>query len=161
MARNLPWKSVKKNLLLALGVAVFGFILLNLTFIFDFIFQSLISALINLVIPSIDLLSYKEAFPFMHLSFVIVIIFISWKIFTSKLNGFVKATFMTVPLAVIYVTISILAYPSQMIAYLLGGLFGIGVFVYLYYSKQPWLYYFALILISLALLVGAVLGMEI
>lgn len=44
-----------KNVLSAVAVAGFGFILLNLTFIFDFLFQSLVDGAINFSQPLISI----------------------------------------------------------------------------------------------------------
>jgi hypothetical protein len=42
---------IVKNILSALAVAGFGFILLNFTFIFDFLLHSLVAGFIKLFIP--------------------------------------------------------------------------------------------------------------
>ena len=150
-----------KNILLALAVAFFGFILLNVAFLFDALFQSLIDGIVKLftsVNANMDLYWYP---PLKHFLFVIIISIISWFVFRSKLKVIYKATFMTVPLAVVYATIAILFYPLQIISYLLGSIFGLLVLFYLYRTKQPWLYYYTLILVSLAMLMVGLLGVEI
>jgi hypothetical protein len=46
-------------------------------------------------------------------------------------------------------------------AYSLGSLFGIGVLYYFYRTKQPWLYYYTVILVGFALAIFSLLGGEI
>ncbi|OGI16083.1 hypothetical protein A3K63_02320 [Candidatus Micrarchaeota archaeon RBG_16_49_10] len=150
-----------KKVLSALAVAVFGFILLNLTFLFDFIFQTLVDGAVKLFTP-VDFNAAWYWFPPMkHVMFVAIIGLISWYIFRSKLGVLYKAIYMTVPLAVVFVSLGMFLYRWPLAAYLLGGLFFIGVLYFFYRSKQPWLYYYALILVSLVMLITGLLGMEI
>ena len=154
-------KPAVKNILSVLAVAFFGFILLNLAFMFDFLFQSLIIVILKLFIKGDMFAVYPWLPPVMHVLFVIVIGLISWLVFRSKLRVLFKATYMTVPLAVVFVTIGMSLYSWPVSSYLIGSLFAILVSYYFYRTKQPWLYYFTLILISLIMLIGAILGMEI
>jgi len=97
---------IVKNILSVVAVAVFGFILLNLAFIFDFLVQSLVIGLIKLFIPVVDLMTnFQWLPPAMHGLFVVIIGIISWLVFRSKLGTLYKAIYMTVPLAVVLVTI--------------------------------------------------------
>jgi hypothetical protein len=146
-----------KNILSALAVAGFGFILLGLTFIFNF----LVFQLIDLLIPrNPDYL--PQWFPMArHIIFLIIIALISWPIFRSKLPTLVKATFLTVPMAVVLVTIGILFYPSPFLPYLLGALLTIGVLFYFFRTHKPWLYYYSVILVTLTLMIFTLTGGEI
>lgn len=152
---------IVKNILSAVAVAVFGFILLNLTFIFDFLFQSAVIWCIKLFTPVNPLMDWHWFPPMMHISFVILIGLISCFIFRSNLRVLYKAIFMTVPLAVVFVTIGIFLYRWPIAVYSLGALFFLGVLYYFYRTKQPWLYYYTLILISLLVLIAGFLGVEI
>jgi len=152
-----------KNVLSALAVAVFGFVLLNLTFLFDFLFQSLIVRFIKLFIPIIvdPEMDYHWFPPMMHASFVVVIGLISWFIFKSKLGKIYKAIYSTVPLAVVFATIGIFLYRWPVLAYGINTLvFGVILF-YLYKTKKPWIYYYTLILVALVLLIFTLSGGEI
>lgn len=152
---------IAKNILSAVAIAGFGFILLNLTFLFDFLFQSLIIGLVRLFTPVDLVMAYPWLPPIMHALFVAVIGLISWSVFRSKLSVFYKAIYMTVPLAVVFATIGMFLYRWPVAAYSLGGLFSIGALYYFFRTKQPWLYYYALILVGLTLLIASLLGMEI
>ncbi len=92
--------------------------------------------------------------------FVVIIGLISWPIFRSKLGLLYKAIYMTVPLAVVFATIGILLYHWPVLPYLVGGLFAIGVLFYLYRTKQPWLYFYTVILVALSLMILTLLGVE-
>jgi len=150
-----------KNILSALAVAFFGFILLNLTFMFDWLFQSVIRALFRLFTPVDVVIAYSWFPPMMHFLFVILIGVISWLVFRSKLRVLYKAIYMMVPLAVVFVTLGMFLYQWPIAAYSAGILFGIGVLYYFYRTKQPWLYYYTVILVGLTLAVFSLLGGEI
>lgn len=146
-----------KNILSALAVAVFGFVLLNLTFLLNF----LLFQFINLFV-SHEFMSAYQWFPMLrHALFLVIIILISWPIFRSKLGTLYKAIYLTVPLAVILVSIGIFLYPWPVVPYLVGGLFTIGVLFYLYRTRQPWLYYYTVLLVALTLMIFTLFGGEI
>lgn len=152
---------IVKKTLSAVAVAIFGFILLNLAFLFDFLIQSLVDSVIKLFTPA-DINMDWSWFPSVkHAMFVVIIGLISWFVFRSKLGVFYKAIYMTVPLAVIFATLGMFLYPWPLIAYSLGGLFGIGVLYYFYRTKQPWLYYYTVILVGLVMLFMGLTGAEI
>jgi len=150
-----------KNILSALAVVVFGFFLLNVAFIFDALFQSLIDTIVRFFTTA-DVNMEWSWYPLVkHAMFFVLIGLISWYVLRSKLGVLYKAIYMTVPLAVVFVTIGILTYPRLMAAYSLGALFTIGVLYYFYSTRKPWLYYFTLILMSLTMLMVGLLGVEI
>lgn len=152
---------IVKNVLSAIAVAGFGFILLNLAFLFDYLFQSLVDGFIKLFTPvNFNMTCYWFP-PIKHAMFVVIIGLISWLIFRSKLGVLYKAIFMTVPLAVVYVTIGIFFYRWPIIVYSLGGLFSISILYYFYRTKKPWLYYYTLILVGITMLIVGLLGIEI
>ena len=150
-----------KHIISALVVAVFGFILLNIAFLLDFLIHSLVAGIIRLFIPVNPEMDYYWYPPAMHLLFVVIIGLISWLLFRSKLRTLYKAIYMTVPLAVVFVTFGMFLYRWPVAAYTLGSLFSISVLYYFYHTKQPWLYYYTVILVSLTLLLAGLLGVEI
>lgn len=145
----------------AIGVAGFGFILLNLAFMLDFFFQSAVIWCIDLFTSANPPMDWAWFPPIMHIAFIILIGLLSWFVFRSKLGVLYKATYMTVPLAVVLVTIGMFLYRWPIAAYSLGSLFTIAVLYYFYRTKQPWLYYYTLILIGLVMLIVGLLGVEI
>ena len=159
--KQLLKNQLAKNILSALAVAVFGFILLNLTFILDFLFQSLVDGIVKLFTPVDTNMVWGWFPPTKHALFVVIIGLISWLVFRSKLRVLYKAIYMTAPLAVVFLTIGMFLGRWPIVAYPLGGLFGIGLLYYFYRTKQPWLYYYTIILISLVMLLVGLLNVEI
>ena len=140
---------------------IFGFILLNLTFLFDAIYQGLLMGFVSIFIPfnpETNIFWLPQLF---HGSVIIIISIISWFVFKSNLKSFYKATYMTVPLAVVYATIGIFFYQWQLIVYLLGTLFSLFILYYLYKNKQSWIYYYTLILITFTMFMVFFLRVEI
>lgn len=151
MNNTLFKKPVVKKILLTIGITLLSFVLLNVTFIFDFFVQSLIRRIV----------AYKQAFPSGHIIFLFIILFISWKIMTSKLNKFIKAVFLTVPLAVVYTTIGLMSYPDTLFSIIFCGLISVGCFLFLKHKKSHWYYYYSLVLISLLMLIVIIFKIEI
>jgi len=150
-----------KNFLSVLAVAVFGFILLNLTFLFDYLVQTLIRVPLTWFLPAGFEMTYWWVPPFMHTMFVVIIALISWFVFKSKLGKIYKAIYSTVPLAVTFVTFGIMLYRWPALVYSVSALvFGV-ILVYLYRTKKPWLYYYTVILVALSLLIFTLSGGEI
>lgn len=150
-----------KNILSALAIAFFGLILLNLTFIFDALYQGIIRGIVNLFIP-FNPESRLYWLPFLfHGSFVIIIGLISWPIFKSKMRVLFKAIYLTVPVAVVLVTLGMFLNRWPIILYPLGSLLCIATLYLFYRAKQSWLYYYTVILVSLTLTIFTLLGGEI
>lgn len=157
---NILKNPLVKNILSALAVAVFGFILLNLTFFLDFIFQNLLQGLIGLF-TKVD---FEKGFSWlpqvMHGSFVILIGIISFFVLRSKLDTIYKATFLTVPLSVVFVTLGILLFRWPIAAVSSGFIVFTSIIYYLYRTKQHWLYYYSVSLIGLVMLAARLMGAE-
>jgi hypothetical protein len=152
---------IVKNILSSVAIAGFGFVLLNITFIFDALFQNLVDGVSKIFIPvDLNMALYWYP-PVKHAMFLIIIGLISWFIFKSRLGVLYKAIYMTVPLVVVFVTMGMFLNRSPMAALLLGSLFCIGVLYYFYRSKQSWLYYYTVILVGLVLAIFSLSGGEI
>ncbi|MDP2908137.1 MAG: hypothetical protein Q8O03_09480, partial [Nanoarchaeota archaeon] len=150
-----------KNVLSAIAVSCFAFILLTLTFIFDAIFQSLVDWVVKLF-TSVDFnMTWHWFPPVKHALFVVIIGLISWLVFRSKLKVLYKAVYMTVPVAVVLVTVGMFLYRWPIVGYSLGSLLCIGTLYYFYRTKQPWLYYYTVVLIGLILAIFTMSGGEI
>lgn len=158
---NKKKKIILKNILSIFAVPIFGFILLNLTFILDAVFQGLIELFVRIFVEFDENTSWYWFPPLRHGLFIVLIALISWVIFKSKLKTIYKAIYLPVPAAVIFVTIGMFLYQWPVITYSLSSLFGIGVLFYLYRTKKPWLYYYAFSLIGITMLMVGILGVEI
>lgn len=152
---------VVKNVLFALAVAVFGFVLLDLAFILDFLFQSVVIWFVKLFTADNPPMDWPWFAPVMHALFMVLIGFLSWFVFRLKLGVFYKAIYLTVPLAVVFATIGIALYRWPLLSYSLGGLVSIGILYCFYRTKQSWIYYYVVILVSLILAIFSLLGGEI
>lgn len=152
---------IVKNVLSAVAVAGIGFILLGLTFLFDFLYQTLIRRIVMIFIPLNPEMDIYWFPPLMHGSFVVVIGLISWLIFRTKWHKLIKATCMTVPTAVALATLGIFLYNWPIAPFAVGALLVGGTLYYFYQTKQPWLYYYAVILVSLVLAIFTLTGGEI
>jgi hypothetical protein len=150
-----------KDILSVAAVAGFGFVLLGLTFLCDFLFQSLVNSVLRLFTPFDSHMDWDWFPTARHAMFMVIVCLISRPILRSKLGMLYKAIYMTVPVAVILATIGIFLYRWPPVPYLVGGLFTAGVMLYLHRTKQPWLYYFSVIMVALCLMVFTVLGGEI
>lgn len=149
-----------KNILSALAVAVFGFILLNLTFLLDASYQVPIRRIVG-HFAQIGPESTRF-FPFlMHGSFAAIICIISYFVFRSRMRVLFKAIYMTVPAATVLATVGILSYQTPIIGYCIGGILCFGTLYYFYRTKQPWLYYYTVIFVGLGLAIFTLLGGEI
>jgi hypothetical protein len=152
---------IVKNVLSGVAVAFFGSILLNVAFMLDFLFQTLMDLILKLITPVNLNMATSWYPPIKHFMFVAIIGFVSWFIFRSKLNMLIKAIYLTVPLAVVYITIGMFLYRFPIISISLSGFFSICLFWYFYKTKKHWLYFYALVLINIIFLVGFIFHVEI
>jgi hypothetical protein len=150
-----------KTVLSALAVAVFGFVLLNITFLFDFLLNELMTKFLGLFLKFNPEMPLKWFPTMMHVLFIIIIGLISWPVFRSKLGVIYKAIYMTVPTAVFFVTIGILLYNWPLAVYSICILSAVGILYFFYRTRQHWLYYYSVILVGLALVIFNLLGGEI
>lgn len=146
-----------KNILLALIVVIFGFILLNLTFFF----YALIINLVLKFFPDDFVMTNQWFMPLMIIVVSLIIAIVSWFVFKSKLKEIYKATFLVVPVAVVLAIIGMFLYRLPIAVFSLSGFISIGILYYFYRAKQPWIYYFSTILVVIVLLIMALTGTEI
>ncbi len=148
---------VAKNIFYAVAIAFFGFILLNLTFIFDWLIQTVIDQFF----PADFNMTKTWYPPIKHLIFVVIMALISWGVFKSRLSAIYKAIYTTVPVAVALVTTGIFLYRWPILAYSVSAVIVGAIILYLYRTKKTWLYYYAVILMASVLLIMSILGVEI
>lgn len=151
-----------KNILLIILVPIIGFVLLNLTFVLNAIFQGFLRRFLMIFINFDKEMNLGWLPPMMRILFVVFILAVSFFILTSKkIKPTLKSIFLVVPTATVLVTMGIFLYESPIISYLSGFLFVSGVLFYFYKTKKPWFYYYSVILISLVLAIFTALGGEI
>ena len=153
-------KSAVKNVLLALAIAVFGFLLWNLTFGLYALFQRFIDIIARSFISS-ETAAPNWYFALRHLLFLALILLITWIVFRTKLQPIYKAIFMTVPLAVLYLTIWIFLYQWPLLVYAVCGLLTLGLLYYFVKRKKSWFYSYTVIFVAVTLLIVMITGVEI
>jgi len=139
-------------------IPIVGFILLNISFLFSAVIRYSFYVLF-------DALNFspKQWMPiFFHLLTAFLLLLTSFLVLRSKRFGdLAKATFCVVPTAValVYVGIFLSNWPIPL--YILSAIIvGIIIF-YLYKNNKPWIYYYSVGLVSLALLIMMILGIDI
>ncbi len=142
----------KKNILSVISVLFFGFVLL----IIAFMMVAGIVGFLGLFIKEGDIPAIK-----MPVAAIIVFLIFGCLTFLTKFSTLVKATFLTVPFAIIMVGSGITFYQWPAISYASGVLITFAALGVLYYKKQPWQYYVAIIFVAIAMLIMAITGTDI
>lgn len=127
----------QKNILSGIVILAAGFILFHLAF--------LLAALVIQVTARVLSLPQNAA---PHLAgrvlYFLLIFFISWLVFRSRLNDTMKAAFFTMPLMIILVMLGIVLHQQARWVILgVGALILIAVLSYLYRNRLSWQYYFS------------------
>lgn len=145
----------QKNILYALVIIAGGFILFNLAFI-------LAALVINATISVLGMPQNEAPHIIGRVVYLLLIFLISWFVLRSRLNGTIKATFLTMPLMVILVLTGISLYQqSKWIITGIGALIICMVILYLHKKKLSWLYYFSAFYVSALALYILLSGMDI
>lgn len=152
-----------QKILSVLAISLVGFILLNLTFLAAFYFSNLLDGIMGLFGLTGETLNRDMYWypPLRHFLFAVVVVVASLLIYKLKISDLIKAIYTPVPVATIMVTFGIFFYTIPALVYVMGGLFFLGALYYIYQTKQPWVYYYALISTTMLLLYGMLTGVEI
>jgi len=145
-----------RNFHYLLAITLGGFILLNITFFGAWMTHRVIDFILSLIRP--DGLMVPQ---YRHLIFALLIGLLSIFIFRSRLPSIYKAIYTTVPTAVLFITVGILLYRDPISVYALSLLLFVGLILIMYRFNLEWMYYYAVIIISLTLLIMNSFGMEI
>lgn len=138
-----------------------GFVLLNATFLFAFVFQTALLWVIDFFTSAPDATNSMIWAPYLYPLFVLTVAIISWFIFKSKLSVLFKATYLTVPIAVLLVTVGMFLYRWPIAVYTISFIFDLCLLYYFYSKQKPWLYAFSVILVSVVLGIMDILNVEI
>lgn len=146
-----------KNLLSALAVSFFSFVLWNVAFVLYALFFQIVH-----IFTPIDMArSSLWLTPYILIVFTLMVAVLSWFVFQSSLPDLVKATCATAPLVIVLVSIGILTYPNPWLAYALSTVVVALALTYLRLSKKPWIYYYAALFTAITLLIFNLAGGEI
>lgn len=149
-----------KKIAFALLIVAAGFILLILAFILNAGLQSLFQWLFY---PKNEelMMILRWLAPLQHILFVVVIGLISWVVFRTKWPAFVKAIYLTVPVAVALVTLGMFTYQMPVVTIVVGLVLILATLYLFYRLKLSWLYFFSLIFWSLVLTIFTFTGGQI
>jgi hypothetical protein len=151
-----------KNIITAIAIAFFGFILLNVTFIIYSLFQGFILRILMFFIPINMMNNSFFWFPILIRGiFIVLVLLISFYIFKSKLSDFYKSTYMIVPIAIVLVIIGMYLNRWPIFVYLFGGIIVIFLLYYFYFTRKSWMYHCSVILVSFVLAVYTIFGGQI
>lgn len=136
-------KNYQKNVLSTFVIVIGGFLLLNLAFI-------LAAFVINFTISFMGV-DRNQAPPMIgRVVYLVLIALISWFIFRSKLNDTIKATYLTVPLMIVFVMLGLTLYQQpKWIITAIGVLIISGTLAFIKIKKFSWLYYFSILYVAL------------
>ena len=156
-------KSNQKKILSALFISVFGFILLNLAFLFVAGFVNGSLALYKLITSKQLEINNNIFFGhvFLIISILIILIISLFILKSKKIKTLYKATYFMVPLAVVYVIFGMFLSNFTVLLYIISALIFFSVLYYLHRNKQSWLYYYSLIFISIIMLIMNILKIDI
>ncbi len=148
-----------RHVLAALAVAVFGFLLANVTFLLYFMFLSLI----GLAVPDrvVGDRGWRWFPTLEHMLFLGVLLLVSWPILRSRLRPLFKAIYITQPATWAFATTGMVLNRWPAAVYAVGALILIGAFVYFRRARVSWLYYYAVGVVAAALVAITTLGVEI
>jgi len=147
---------VIKNIVYAVIIVLGGFLLFNVAFMLAAVVINGINLMLRLSIDS------QPPTIFSLVLFVLLLIVASYFVFRSKLDHLIKATFLTMPLMSLLISIGVLLYeqpryvPISIGAVVIAALAG-----YFYKKKMPWIYYFAEIYVAALALYIVLTGIDI
>lgn len=148
-------QSWQKNVLSALFITVGAYLL----FFLDFLLMGLLARVgVMLMRDSVFLTPGL----FARILFGITLLIGLWFVSRSKLPDMLKATYFTLPLMAIYMTIGLALYPEpDLVVVGVGSLVTGAIFFYLYKQKLSWEYYFATIATAITALLVLLLDIQI
>ncbi len=145
-----------KTLLSIIAIIVIGYILLNITFLF----YAVIAWIIAYPAGGMEAVSKWIGPTSFTISTVLVALF-TYLIFRSKWPTLIKAIYLPAPTAVMIVITGIMLYRWPIISYSVSAVLT-AIVIYIFYKyKQPWIYYFSVILTALTILIFSMLGGQI
>lgn len=151
--------SKQSNPILALFfIPLGGLILLNLAFLLTAVIRFTMVRLIN-----INDSNSLSRIPFaMHIGTAVILLAFSYLVLTKvEFNDLYRATFSIVPIAVLLVYTGMFLFEWPIAVYAVSVAIVASILIYLYKTKRPWMYYYALFLISSALLYMQITGIDI
>jgi len=148
---------ILKKLLAAVAIVLGGFFLFNVVFL---IFAGVINGVL-FFLPDDFMATNPWYMPVAMTTIGVAFLVGFFFLFKSKLFPLLKAIFMTVPAAIVFVGIGIALYRWPFAVYTVSTLVGLITFYGFYRTKAPWLYYFSVLYVTIALVIMTLTGAEI
>jgi len=147
---------VIRNIVYAAIIMLGGFLLFNVAFLLAALVTTGISLLLRLSIDS------QPPTIFSLVLFVLLLIAASYFVLKSKLNHLIKATFLTMPLMSLLISIGVLLYEQPRYVPISIGAVVIAIIAgFFYRKKMPWMYYFAEVYVAALALYIVLAGIDI
>ncbi len=149
---NLVIKSIVSSATIVLG----GFILFNLAFMLAAVFVRGTNLIMKLSL-GIHLPVVFSLIPFVGILFVATVL-----VFRSNIDHLLKATFFTMPLMSLLITVGVLMDQQPKYVPISLGAAVIAIMgCYFYLKKMPWVYYFALLYVAVLAIYVSLSGIDI
>ncbi len=149
----------QKNILSALVIMVGGFILFNVAFMLAFLVNTAYGFAIRSFVDGTENANFVHSL--WHYIFIIIVLVISWFVLRSKLNDLAKATYLTMPVAVVLTEVGLQLFEMQALVWVVGAAIVLAVLFYLYKTKRSWMYYFATLYAAAVMAIVVLAGIEI
>ncbi|MFA6027796.1 MAG: hypothetical protein WC752_02620 [Patescibacteria group bacterium] len=155
--KNPIWRNVVAVLL----ITVLGFILFNVTFLFDAAYQGIVRRIVMIFIQMGPESNFYWFPIVMHGSFLVILLLISWLVLRTKWRPLIKAIFITQPAATVLATTGIILNHWPAAVYSVGAVIVAASLFIFYRMKLSWIYYYAVIFVALTLSIFTLMGGEI
>lgn len=152
-------KTYQKNILYMLFIVIVGFILFNAAFMLAFLVNRL--CMFSIMMFTNNTEELNTLLISWHYVNVVVVILLSLIVFRTKLNDLFKATYSTMPLIVVLTEIGIQLNNIPLLIWIIGAAIIGAVLLYLYKTKRPWMYYFAVLYVAAVEIFVMTTGMQI
>lgn len=149
----------QRNVLSALVIMVGGFILFNVAFMLAYLVNMAYRFAARPFVGGTDNVSFVQGI--WHYIFIVIVLVISWFVLRSKLGDLAKATYFTMPMAVVLTEVGLQLFEMQYLVWIIGAIIVAAVLFYLYKTKRSWMYYFATLYVAVVMAVVVLAGIEI
>jgi len=143
----------------SLMISAIGFVLVNASFILDFLWHNSVTLAIMQITGSDPNELYAWYPHALKVSFLLLVLLASYFALTSKLSTVIKAAFSTVPVVSLLLAVGAFFAGSSTYATLSGTAIVAGILYWLSRHDMPWQYIFSVLLAGICSLAFIVAGM--
>lgn len=143
----------------SLIISAIGFMLLNASFLLDFLWHNSVTLAIMQITGSDPNELHAWYPPALKVSFLLLVLFASYFVLTSKFNTVIKAAFTVVPVATLLLTTAQFFAGSSTYATLSCVVILAGILYWISKHGMPWQYLFSVTLAGIGSLAFIITGM--